>query len=120
MPDELAGSGSLQEIDVGFNALTAMPTSWVQEAKCSDGCPKYNITAAPIAYIGMDSNAIAVRPSHLGLFFLELVCRKRERMQQNVITMMVSKTRVCSHYCHLMCMCGRQRGFTRVSNQLLP
>ena len=70
MPDELAGSGGLPEIDVGFNALTAMPTSWVQGAKCGDGCPEYNISAAPIAYIGMDSNALAVRPSHVEFFFL--------------------------------------------------
>ena len=95
MPDELAGSGGLQEIDVGFNALTAMPTSWVQGAKCGDGCPEYNISAAPIAYIGMDSNALAVRPSHVEFFFLELVCRNGEHMQRT--------TGFCSHCCHLQC-----------------
>lgn len=110
MPDELAGSGSLQEIDVGFNALTAMPTSWVQEAKCSDGCPEYNISAAPIAYIGIDSNAIAVRPSHVGLFFLELVCRKRERMQQKIL---VSAATVAIY--SAMCVCVEDKEVSRGS-----
>jgi hypothetical protein len=97
MPDELAGSGGLQEIDVGFNALTAMPTSWVQEAKCGDGCPEYNLSAAPIAYIGIDSNAIAVRPFHVECFFLELVCRNREHMQRTYwfLQPLLSSTVLC-------------------------
>ena len=51
MPEALAASGSLQEVDVGFNALTAMPSAWVQG----------NASDTPLAYIGMDSNAITVR-----------------------------------------------------------
>ena len=51
MPEALAASESLQEVDVGSNALTAMPLAWVQG----------NVSDMPLAYIGMDSNAITVR-----------------------------------------------------------
>ena len=50
MPEELAASNSLEEIDVGYNALTAMPQSWISG----------DAVHSPIAYTGMDNNAIAV------------------------------------------------------------
>ena len=66
MPEALATSKSLQEMDVGSNALTAMPSAWVQG----------NASDAPLAYIGMDSNAITVHfptwmPSNINQHQLE-------------------------------------------------
>ncbi len=50
MPEELAASASLQEIDVGYNKLTAMPQMWISG----------NASQSPVAYIGMDNNDIDV------------------------------------------------------------
>ncbi len=50
MPEELAASTSLDEIDVGYNNLTAMPQLWISG----------DASQSPIAYIGMDNNDIAV------------------------------------------------------------
>ena len=63
MPDELASNFNLEEVDVGFNALTAMPPSWISGSAFGDHPP----TQSSIGYIGMDSNAITV-----GLPFLDL------------------------------------------------
>lgn len=49
----MAASVSLQEIDVGSNALTSMPAAWMQG----------NASHSSLTYIAMDSNAIAVSPS---------------------------------------------------------
>ena len=64
MPDELASNFNLEEIDVGFNALTAMPPSWISGSAFAMS-PS---TQSLIGYIGMDSNAITV-----GLLVLDLL-----------------------------------------------
>lgn len=64
MPDKIASNSNLEEVDVGFNALTAMPPSWISGSAFAMNPP----TQSSIAYIGMDSNAITV-----GLLVLDLL-----------------------------------------------
>ena len=64
LPDELASNFNLEEVDVGFNALTAMPPSWISGSTFIVDPP----AQSSISYIGMDSNAITV-----GLLILDLL-----------------------------------------------
>ena len=50
MPEGLATSTSLEEVDVGYNNLTAMPQLWISG----------DALQSPLAFVGMDNNDLTV------------------------------------------------------------